>query len=169
MEQTAKLYSYGYKESKTYLFSALFIAGNIILPQLCHLIPSGGLIFLPIYFFTLIAAYKYGLTVGVLTAVASPLVNSLLFGMPPAVALPAIIIKSVVLALAASVAAGRVRKVSIIALVLVVASYQIVGGIAEWGITGSIQAALQDFKIGLPGMLLQIFGGYIVLKALEKR
>ncbi|MEG1999322.1 MAG: ECF transporter S component, partial [Bacteroidales bacterium] len=68
MQQTAKLYSYSYREYKTYLFSVFFIGGNIILPQLCHLIPNGGLIFLPIYFFTLIAAYKYGITVGVLTA-----------------------------------------------------------------------------------------------------
>jgi hypothetical protein len=33
---------------KTYLFSSLFVIGNIVLPQVCHLIPDGGKIFLPI-------------------------------------------------------------------------------------------------------------------------
>ena len=55
METSAKLYSLNYSNVKTYLFALLFIAGNIALPQLCHLIPYGGPTLLPIYFFTLIA------------------------------------------------------------------------------------------------------------------
>ena len=72
---TVRLYSLGWREMRTYMFALLFIAGNIVLPQLCHLFPQGGLILLPIYFFTLIAAYKFGFRVGLLTAVLSPLVN----------------------------------------------------------------------------------------------
>ena len=37
-----RLHSLTYGETKTYLFAALFIAGNILLPQLCHLAPLGG-------------------------------------------------------------------------------------------------------------------------------
>ena len=77
---TAKLYSLEYNNARTYGFSALFIAGNILLPQLCHTIHLGGPMLLPIYFFTLIGAYKYGWRVGLLTAVLSPLINSMLFG-----------------------------------------------------------------------------------------
>lgn len=55
METTVKLYSLNFRQAKTYWFTLLFVAGNLILPQLCHLIPQGGLILLPIYFFTLIA------------------------------------------------------------------------------------------------------------------
>lgn len=73
METTVKLYSLNFRQAKTYWFTLLFVAGNLILPQLCHLIPQGGLILLPIYFFTLIAAYKFGIRVGLLTAVLSPL------------------------------------------------------------------------------------------------
>lgn len=48
METTAvKLYSTGYREAKTYLAAALFVAGNIVLPQICHLVPQGGLRWLP--------------------------------------------------------------------------------------------------------------------------
>ena len=87
---TAKLYSLEYNNARTYGFSALFIAGNILLPQLCHTIHLGGPMLLPIYFFTLIGAYKYGWRVGLLTAVLSPLINSMLFGMPLPEVLPAI-------------------------------------------------------------------------------
>lgn len=80
--KTVKLYSLDYSNVKTYLIAALFIAGNMALPQLFHLIPQGGITWLPIYFFTLIGAYKFGWKVGLLTAVLSPIANSLLFGMP---------------------------------------------------------------------------------------
>ena len=168
METVAKLQSLSFTQGCTYAFAALFAAGNIALPQLVHLIPGGGLIWLPIYFFTLIAAYKYGLAVGLLTALASPLANHLLFGMPPAGMLPAILIKSVLLALAAPYAAKKAGKVSFWAILAAVAAYQIVGSLAEWGLTGSLAAALQDLRIGLPGIAVQILGGYAVLKALQK-
>ncbi|MDL2262775.1 ECF transporter S component, partial [Bacteroidales bacterium OttesenSCG-928-I21] len=98
MNTTVKLYSLSYRESRTYLFALLFIAGNIVLPQICHLVPDGGLTWLPIYFFTLIASYKYGLRVGLLTAVLSPVINHLLFGMPVVSLLPVILVKSSLLA-----------------------------------------------------------------------
>ena len=69
---TVKLYSLEYNQLRTYLAVTLFVAGNIILPQLCHLVPQGGIRWLPIYFFTLVGAYKYGWRVGLLTAVLSP-------------------------------------------------------------------------------------------------
>ncbi len=84
METSAKLYSLPFGNVKTYLFALLFVAGNIALPQLCHLVPAGGPTLLPIYFFTLIAAYKYGFKVGLLTAIRSPVINHLLFAMPAA-------------------------------------------------------------------------------------
>lgn len=164
MEKEIKIYNYGLNELKTYLFVFLFVAGNIILPQLCHLIPDGGKMFLPIYFFTLIASYKYGVKVGLMTAVLSPVVNSLFFGMPALALLPAILIKSVVLALAASFVANKTQKVSIVNLLIVVLAYQFVGTLAEWAMTSSFYVAIQDFRLGIPGMVLQLFGTYFLLK-----
>lgn len=169
MQTAVKLYSLGYSDIKTYMVAALFIAGNIVLPQLCHLIPQGGMILLPIYFFTLIAAYKFGWKAGLLTAVLSPVVNSLCFGMPALALLPVILVKSSLLAVFAALAASRFQKVSLSLLAVVVVAYQLVGGVAEWAITGSLDAALQDFRLGYPGMLLQIAGGYAVLRYLLKK
>ena len=164
-----RLYSLGWHEMRTYIFALLFIAGNIVLPQLCHLFPQGGLIMLPIYFFTLIAAYKFGFRVGLLTAILSPLVNSALFGMPPAAALPIIMIKGILLAGAAAWMASKSKGASLLALIGVVLAYQLFGGLIEWAMTGSLASALQDWKLGWPGMLLQTVGGWLVLNYLWRK
>jgi len=163
------LYQLSYSQLKTYLTAALFIVGNITLPQLCHLMPQGGLIFLPIYFFTLVAAYKYGLTVGLTTAVLSPLVNSALFGMPAAAMLPIILIKSVTLAVAASLIAKKTNKVTLVTVALAVIAYQLIGSLAEWAMTGSIEKASQDVILGWPGCLIQIVGGFVILRYILKK
>ena len=161
--ETVKLYSLRYGDIRTYLFAALFAAGNLILPQLCHAVADGGRMLLPIYFFTLVAAYKYGWRTGLLTAVMSPLANSVLFGMPAAAALPAIMLKSVLLAVAAGMAASRTHKASLAVLTVVVLAYQVIGTLGEWAMVGNLYAAAQDFRMGVPGMLLQIFGGWLFI------
>ncbi len=168
MDASVKLYSLSYKELKTYLFAILFIAGNLLLPQLCHLLPVGGPVLLPIYFFTLIGAYKYGWQVGILTAFFSPLLNHLLFGMPAENMLPIILMKSGLLAISASLAAKYFQKISILVLLGVVLTYQLIGTGIEWPMVKDFTVAIQDFRLGLPGMVIQVIGGYFVLKALSK-
>lgn len=158
-----KLYSLEFRNSRTYLVAGIFILANIVLPQLFHLVPQGGITWLPIYFFTLVAAYKYGWKAGLLTALLSPLVNSMLFGMPMVESLPAITIKSALLAGAAGFAASRYRKATLALLLCVVLGYQTVGTLFEWVIKGDFYLAIQDFRIGVPGMLLQIFGGWLII------
>lgn len=167
--KTLKLYSLGYRDAATYLAAGLFVVGNIVLPQLFHLLPQGGLTWLPIYFFTLIGAYKYGWKVGLLTAFLSPLMNHLLFGMPPLAVLPAIWIKSGLLAAAAAYAAARYRRISIPILLGVVLAYQTIGTLAEWPLVDSFRVAVQDFRLAVPGMLLQVFGGYFLIRYLLKK
>lgn len=163
-----KLYSLRITERKSYLMALVFVAGNVILPQLCHLVPQGGMILLPIYFFTLIAAYKYGYVTGFTTALLSPLINHLLFGMPAFDMLPVLLLKSSLLAFAAAYAAQRLEKVSPLALVGVILFYQGLGFVGEYALTGSFAMAFQDIRIGFPGMLLQLVGGWAVLRTLTR-
>lgn len=163
---TVKLYSLHYDEARTYLFAAAFVLGNIALPQLCHLFHLGGPTWLPIYFFTLVGAYKYGWRMGLATALVSPLLNSALFGMPAVAMLPAVLLKSTLLALAAGTIAQRTRRASLALLAAVVAFYQTVGTLGEWAIAGDLYAAVQDFRLGVPGMLFQIVGGWWVINRL---
>lgn len=168
MNTSVKIYSLRYAELRTYLFITLFVAGNLVLPQICHILPVGGPTLLPIYFFTLIAAYKYGLQVGLATAVLSPVINYLLFGMPGLPVLPIILIKSGLLAGAAVLAAKYMKSLSILSLLLVVLAYQLIGTAIEWMMVKNFFIAVQDFRIGVPGMLIQIIGGYFISKAIAK-
>ena len=167
--ENVQLYSLRLTEKKACLMAALFIAGNLIVPQLFRLIPRGGFIFLPIYFFTLIGAYKYGWQVGLLTAVCSPLANHLLFGMPQAAMLPVIMVKSMLLVAVAAAVAYKFRRLSLSLMLLTVVGYQLLGSLFEWAYTGSLAAALQDVCLGVPGLLLQIFGGYAFIRYILKR
>ncbi|MFY8165261.1 MAG: hypothetical protein ACOVJ8_01635 [Sediminibacterium sp.] len=152
----------------SFIFIVLFVSGNLILPQLIHSVPKGGLIFLPIYFFTLIAAYKFGFKVGITTALLSPLVNNLIFGMPPTAVLPFIIIKSTLLAFFASIVSYKLNKIKIHYIALVVFLYQIAGSIIEGFITNSFLKAIQDVTVGWPGILIQIFLGFGILTLMAK-
>lgn len=155
--------------ARTYLTAAVFVAGNIVLPQLCHLIPQGGLIFLPIYLFTLIGALTFGWRVGLITAVLSPLVNNVLFGMPPVAMLPVIEVKSVILATIAGVAALKLRKLGLLSVAAIVIVAQLAGGLFEWAYKGSLAYAVQDFRIGFPGLILQIVAGYVAVRLMSKK
>ena len=78
-------------------------------------------------------------------------------------------LRTAILALTAGYVASHTKKVSIALLAGVVLAYQVAGGLFEWAYTSSFAAAVQDFKLGLPGMLLQIVGGYLFIKYLLKK
>jgi hypothetical protein len=149
---------------KYYLVTFAFVAGNILLPALCHQFHLAGPVFLPIYFFILTGAYKYGWKTGVAIAVISPLANTALTGMPPTAVLPVILVKGLLLAAVASVVAVKTRKVTIINLLFVILSYQIAGTFLEALYLMDIKAALNDFTLGYPGLLIQLFGSYLILR-----
>jgi hypothetical protein len=80
-----------------------------------------------------------------------------------------ILVKSTILAVTAGYVAQNFQKTTISLLAMVVLTYQIAGGLFEWAWTGSLAAALQDFRLGLAGMALQIFGGYAFIKYLIRK
>ena len=164
MTTNVKLYSLNYAESKTYLWAVIFIAANMLLPQVFHLIPQGGIIFAPLSFVILAGSYKLGWKTGLMAALASPIVNNLLFGVPVWGVIPVMALKLAFLALAAGLTAQYVHKVNLLLLIGVVLVAELLGGIAEWALTGGISATIADFTIGWPGILLQVFGTWGLLK-----
>jgi uncharacterized membrane protein len=155
------------KNIELYTFALLFTAGNIIFPYLCHTIPDGGRILLPLFFFTLIGSYKFGFKTGLLTAIISPLLNNLLFGNPPSAMLVEIISKSVILVFLASYISRKTKKVSLLLLAVVVLFYQLAGGLFHWMIFGSMQNSVNSFVVGIPGMILQVLLGFAILLFLK--
>ena len=153
-----------FSEVKTYLWAAVFVVCNMALPQLFHLIPQGGIIFSPLSLVILVGAYKFGWRTGLLAAVASPLVNNLVFGMPAWGVMPLMAFKLAVLALVAGFTAQHYRKVSVPLLIGVVLITKLIGGLAELLTTGAVAATAADFTTGWPGLLLMVFGGYAVIR-----
>jgi hypothetical protein len=168
MEATVRLYTLNYDEAKTYLWAAIFVACNLVLPQVFHLIPQGGIIFSPLSLVILVGAYKFGWKTGLLTALASPLVNHLLTGMPAWEVMPVMTMKLAILALVAGLAAQRFKTVSLLLIIGVVLVTKALEALGELLLTGGIAATIADFTIGWPGLLLQIVGGYLILKYLLK-
>ena len=149
-------------EARLYVATAAMIAGNLLLPFALHQIPDAGRMFLPIFFFTLIAGWRFGAQVAVITAVLSPLANHFLTGMPPTPALQEIILQSALLGALAALAARRFARPTLAVLALVVLAHQALVLFPEL-LRGGWQPCLAAFKFRLPGLLLQIFGGFSVL------
>ena len=166
MEASARLYTLNYNEVKTYMWAAIFVACNLVLPHVFHLIPQGGIIFAPLSLVILAGAYKFGWRVGLMAALASPLLNHLLTGMPAWNVLPVMAFKLAVLALIAGFTAQHFRKVTLPLLIGVVLITELAGGLGELALTGGTEATIQDFIIGWPGLLLQVIGAYLVCKYL---
>lgn len=162
--QHLKAFPLSYAQWKIAATVLLYSIVSLALPGLCHLLPHGGTTWLPIYFMTLLLSWRYGYRVGLTAAILIPVANYFLFGMPAASSLAVILIKSVLLAMAASALSRRIAEVSIFAIVLVVIAYQLLGGLAEWAIAGSWQVAVQDFAMGYPGLLVQIAAGWLLLR-----
>lgn len=166
METSVKLYSLNYDEAKTYLWVAVFVACNMVLPQVFHLIPQGGIIFSPLSLVILAGAYKLGWKTGLLAAVLSPLVNHFAFGLPQWGVLQVMTLKLAVLALVAGLAAQYFKTVSIPLVIGVVLVSKAIGCLGELLLTGAVDATVADFVIGWPGLLMQIFGAWLIVKYL---
>lgn len=164
MEANVRLYALNYDEAKTYLWATVFVACNLVLPQVFHLIPQGGVIFSPLSLVILAGAYKFGWKTGLLAALASPLVNHLITGMPAWEVMPVMTMKLAVLALVAGLAAQRFKTVSLPLLIGVILVSKAIGALGELAMTGGIAATIADFTIGWPGLLLQVFGAWLILK-----
>jgi hypothetical protein len=149
-------------DARLYLATAAMVAGNLALPFALHQIPDAGRMFLPIFFFTLVAGWRFGAQAALLTAVLSPLANHFLTGMPPTPALQGIIVQSALLGVLAAMAAARWGKPTLALLALVVLAHQALVLVptllhAGWHL------CLTALRFRLPGLLLQVLGGFAVL------
>ncbi|HTH13928.1 MAG TPA: ECF transporter S component [Spirochaetia bacterium] len=158
-----------WSDAKLYLFSALFAAGNLLVPLAVHTIPEGGAIFLPLFFFTLVAGWQFGWGAGLVVALASPLLNTFFTGMPTWAMLPVVLTKSLVLGLAAAALSRATKAISLGGIALAVVGMQAAGFLAERVVGMPLAASNHLFLIAVPGMLIMVFGGWGVLRLLNLR
>jgi len=147
-----------------YLWTALFVAGNVLFPQLCHMMPDGGKALLPIMLFTLIAAARFGIYAGLMTALLSPLASFLIFGTPEGTILAAVLTKSMVIALVFGLWKSSGRTFNYGIMLLLILGVQLFCFVIEGAFMSGFATAWSDLLLSWPGMLLQLLGGMFVVK-----
>ena len=155
----------GLSDARFYLATAAMVLGNVALPYAVHRMPGAGSVLLPIFFFTLLAGWRFGAKAGILTGLLSPLANHWLTGMPPAPMLWSLIWQSALLGGLAAFAASRERRPTLRALALVVLAHQVLV-LSPRFIEGGMAGVLTTFRMRLPGLLLQVVGGFVVLQSM---
>ncbi len=158
--------SLGLADPSLYLISSILIAGNVILPILVHRIPMGGPALMPIFFFTLIAGWEFGLSAAMFTATLSPLISHGLTGMPQTSVLTGVILSSVALGAVAAAISRRCSRTSVFFLALAVLVHQALVTSMACLTMGAIPA-LHGLAFRVPGILIQILGGWAALRLLE--
>ncbi len=98
-----------FTQSRLYLASCIFVFFSVATPYLCHLFSLTGKVLLPLYFFTILAAYKFGWKAGMFTALLSPIISYLLSGMPNGHILILVVLKGVALGVFAGFIAKKVN------------------------------------------------------------
>lgn len=156
MSTYAKAFTQPFTLPQTYLKASAFVLLSVLVPQLMHQFSLAGTIFLPILFFTFFAAIRFGWAVGLLSAVASPLVSHALTGMPPGVILYVVLAQCVAIALLTGLFTKGKSKISFIQILAIIGAYQLIAFSMESLLLGGPADALYGIKTTIPGMLIQL-------------
>jgi len=143
-----------FRRAKLYLVSGVLIAGNVLAPVMLHQIGSTGRVLLPIYFFSLVAGLRYGWRCGLITALVSPLLSFWLTAMPARPIIGWVIVKSIMLGVVGGLAAGKLKNLTLTALVAVVTTQMVAG----------LMGNFADIVVGYPGLALQILMAPVVAR-----
>ena len=162
MKHQARAAALEFRRADTYIRTAVFVAASVILPQVCHAFGISGQVFIPIMFFALFAAIRFGLVCGLLTAVFSPIASFLISGMPDAAILPVIVVKSAALATVLGAIIAKRGRINFLGVLAAVVSYQIAGFLLQGAVTGDFAAAWNAVAISWPGMLIQFAAGSLM-------
>lgn len=169
MATVSRTAALSFKDYSLYLLTTLFVAGNVLLPKLAHMVPDGGKIFLPIMFFTLIAAARFGIKCGLLTAILSPLVSLALFEVPTGAMLGAVVLKSVLIAAVVGLWQYKGFSFSVLNIAMLVVGYQILGFVIEGALFFGYATVWAELLISWPGVLVQMVALWAVTRRMNNQ
>lgn len=150
--------------SKRVVYTGLFLALGLILPQLFHFlpVPDAGKIMLPMHIPAILAGYFLGSKSGMTVGFLSPVLSSLMFGMPPALTMPIMAVELLVYGLSAGILGKKIKNIYL-SLILVMICGRIASGLMYvifiniLGITKLNMAMfIGSLSTGLPGIVLQL-------------
>lgn len=161
-----------FADYRSYAWALAFAAGNVILPQLVHALPSswgGGPVWLPLFFFTLVGAYRFGWATGLATAMFSPCLSHLLSGMPSVEVLPSILARSLLLAVMAVLVAQRLQRISWLGVTVAATFGYLLGFVATGLLSWNWAAVVDNAALGVPGLFVQIVLGFLAIRLMAPR
>lgn len=151
--------------TKNIVISGLLVAIGIIVPSIFHATGISGKVFLPMHIPVLVAGFLLSPIYALLVGVITPLLNSLLTGMPPAFPMAVIMMFELgIYGLVASLLYRKLKLPLIISLIVSMILGRVMAGLIVYVLTMAFsikfQSPLPFIKagavLGLPGIVIQI-------------
>ena len=158
--------------TKKLTYSALFLALGLVLPFLSGQIPSIGSLLLPMHIPVLLCGFLLGPPYGLLVGVITPLLRSMLFGMPPFMSAFTMAFELAMYGFTSGLLYAKTKKIYFSLLVAMLAG-RIVWGIVNVVILGIEAFPFSAFLAGaflqaIPGIILQLILIPILVKIFDK-
>lgn len=150
--------------TKEIVMSGLLLAAGLILPMIFHMFSMTGPVFLPMHIPVLVGGVLLSPTMALILGVVTPVVSSILTGMP--VAFPMAVIMAFELGVygfAASIAIRKFKLNTLISLIISMISGRIIAGLVVAVLVQLFGVAMNPMMYvkgaiitGLPGLAIQI-------------
>jgi riboflavin transporter FmnP len=150
---------------RTLTTTGLLLAVGLLLPMVFHSLfgAEGGKTFLPMHYAVLLGGLLLGPVAGAFLGIATPVLGTLVTGMPPVAILPPMVVELAVYGLVAGVAHRHWRLAPLWSLLLAMAAGRIALGLAVALLGPSIGLKAEPVAYvvagivtGLPGIAVQI-------------
>ena len=162
---------------KKMVFTAVCAALCLVLPMAFHTVPNAGMIFLPMHIPVLLCGLICGWPYGGVCGIVGPLISSLVTGMPPAAALPSMMVECCAYGFVTGMLMRHVHTKHAVAdlyisLVSAMVAGRVLAGFAKaWIFTPGISPfawVTTSLVAGVPGIVIQLILMPMVVLALTK-
>lgn len=162
--------------TKDLVLTGLLLALGLVLPNIFHLFGGTGPVFLPMHIPVLIGGFVLPPYLALLLGIVTPLVSSVLTGMPVMFPMGVIMLFELgVYGTAASLANRKLRLSSIPSLIIAMIAGRVAAGIVVFVLSSSFGVQMDAITYvkgaivtGLPGIAIQIIFIPSILYALKK-
>ena len=163
---------------KQMVLTALFIAIGVVLPQAFHAIPNAGSVMLPMHIPVLLAGLVCGPVFGRACGIITPVMSSLITGMPGMAYLPAMLCELAIYGLVSGLVTKVVKTGKPIVDIYVALITSMLAGRVIYGIVNALIFRAGEYNMSmwltasfvtaLPGIIIQLVAIPIVIMALRK-
>ncbi|MBE6987701.1 MAG: ECF transporter S component [Ruminococcaceae bacterium] len=163
---------------KQMVLTALFIAVGVVLPQAFHAIPNAGSVMLPMHIPVLLAGLVCGPVFGLACGIITPVMSSLITGMPGMAYLPAMLCELAIYGLVSGLVTKVVKTGKPIVDIYAALITSMLAGRVIYGIVNALIFRAGEYSMSmwltasfvtaLPGIIIQLVAIPIVIMALRK-